>query len=354
MAPGRDNPTFIPFPPGYHGRSPIARYRGKEKMRSVADLTCALDAVNVVNIHVENPMRNVGDHWSAVGRSVPWIRDTAATVTLPEARLLAGAGYRSPLQGKLVVIGGGGLIGPGPFEEAIESVFAQRPAAVVFWGVGHNVLYGVGLDDTSGWRNRVLMDDRTPLWPEYFSAARLVGVRDWDAGMPWVPCPSCLRPEMAAYATVEPDHDVAVINHYEHPIDASAAAAAGLSVARATNNTEELAPVLATIAAAPVVVSNSYHVLYWALLLGRAAVAYAPGNTRFDHFRWPVERASGEDWTAAVLRAKPSPDALTEARDATAAFSARVLTLAKGLGLAPESYSPEHLPVAAGPARRGA
>ena len=60
------------------------------------------------------------------------------------------------------------------------------------WGIGHNVLYGVGRDPTTGWRNRLLMDGRTLLWPEYFSAARLVGVRDHGAGMPWVPCASSM------------------------------------------------------------------------------------------------------------------------------------------------------------------
>jgi hypothetical protein len=299
-----------------------------------------LDRAAIVNVCESNYMRNVGDHWSAVGRNVGWVNELGTMISLPAARSLHRAGERSPLQGKLVIVGGSGLIGPGPFEDAIQSIFPQRPAAVVFWGIGHNVLYGVGRDPTTGWRNRLLMDGRTLLWPEYFSAARLVGVRDHGAGLPWVPCASCLIPLLDGLREAEPRHEFAVVNHYEHPIDTSAALARRLKFPHITNNTEDLPHVLRTIASARVVVSNSYHALYWALLLGRAAVVFEPFNTRFDHFKWPVERATAADWLDAVERARPSPNALAEARAANHAFSAQVLGLAKGLGLVGADLDP--------------
>jgi hypothetical protein len=303
---------------------------------------------SVINVCNANRMRNVGDHWSAVGRHVNWVRQHGAMITLPEARALGDSTRRSPLQGKLVIIGGSGLVGPGPFEQAIESIFPQLPAAVVFWGIGHNVLHGVGSDSTTGWRNRLLRDGRTPLWPDYFSKAALVGVRDHGAGMPWLPCPSCLSPMMDSFAQQQPEYDVAVINHYEQPIDARTGRDRGLRMIRATNNTEDLSAVLRTIASAPVVLSNSYHVLYWSLLLGRAAVAYEPNNTRFDYFAWPIERAGPADWPDAIERARPAPGALSDARAANLAFSAEVKDLAEGLGLqvtdpaAPEPKAVNH------------
>nr|WP_296070310.1 hypothetical protein [uncultured Actinoplanes sp.] len=312
--------------------------------RALSEVIDVVADVPVVNVCASNRMRNVGDHWSAVGRHVRWVRDHGAMITLPEARALGEVGHRSPLQGKLVIVGGGGLVGPGPFESAVESIFPQLPAAVVFWGIGHNVLHGVGRDATTGWRNRLLMDGRTPLWPDYFSAARLVGVRDHAAGMPWVPCASCLSPALDGLAEQAPTHDVALINHYEQPIDWSAGRAEGLRVVRATNNTEDLMAVLRMIAAAPVVVSNSYHVLYWALLLGRGAVAYEPNNTRFDHLPWPIEVATAADWPEAVARAKPSVGALAEARAATFSYSTEVLNLAVGLGLL-DGHPDPHRPV---------
>jgi hypothetical protein len=287
----------------------------------------------VVNVCEANPMRNVGDHWAAVARHVGWVQETGTTVSLRQVAALSRRPGRSPLQGKLVIVGGGGLIGPGPFERAIELLFPQRPAAVVFWGIGHNVLYGVGRDPTTGWRNRVLRDGRTLLWPDYFSQAALVAVRDHGAGMPWAPCPSCLSPLLDDLADKQPEYDVAVVNHYEQPVDLSGARRAGLRFPHISNNTEDIAAVLQTMASARTVVSNSYHALYWALLLGRGAVAYEPSYTRFDHLPWPVERATAADWVDVAARARPSPTALAEARAATTSFSAEVLRLAEGLGL---------------------
>jgi hypothetical protein len=305
------------------------------QIRSAQELEVALDGIPVVNVCEANPMRNVGDHWSAVGRNVGWVDELGTLVSLPEALSLHRPGERSPLQGKLVIIGGSGLVGPGPFEQAVQSIFPQRPAGVVFWGIGHNVLYGVHRDPTTGWNNRVLMDGRTLLWPEYFSRARLVGVRDYGAGMPWVPCASALLPGIDTAREIVPEHDFAVVNHYEHPIDTSIATERGLHFPHITNNTEDVDAVLRTLASARVVVSNSYHVLYWSLLLGRGVVAYEPFNTRFDHFRWPIQRASATDWLDAAERAMPSPNALTEARTATYGYSAQVFGLARSLGLVP-------------------
>lgn len=300
-----------------------------------------LNRAAIVNVCEHNDVRNVGDYWSAVGRNVAWVNEMGAMISLPEASALHRSGKRSPLQGKLVIVGGSGLVGPGPFEEAIETIFPQRPMAVVFWGIGHNVLYGVDRDPTTGWRKRLLMDGKTLLWPEYFSQARLVGVRDYGVGMPWVPCASCMNPLLDVVREQEPQHEFAVINHYESPIDTSAAIERGVRFPHISNNTEDLAHVLRIIASARVVVSNSYHALYWALLLGRGAVVFEPFNTRFDHFKWPIERATATDWLDAVARARPSPDALAEARAANVAFSAEVLNLARGLGLVSDDSDPD-------------
>lgn len=302
-------------------------------VRSLQELAAAVADRPIVNVCESNPMRNVGDHWSAVGRNVGWVSEQGTLVSLPEALSLHRPDERSPLQGKLVIVGGSGLVGPGPFEQAVQSIFPQRPAAVVIWGIGHNVLYGVHRDPTSDWNNRVLRDGRTLLWPPYFSDAALVAVRDHGVGMPWTPCASSLLPGLDAAGASEPEHEFMVLNHYEHPIDTSTAVEKGLRFPHLTNNTEDVESVLRAMASARVVVSNSYHALYWALLLGRGAVAYEPFNTRFDHYRWPLERADRSNWLTAVQRAQPSPGALTEARDATYAYSAQVLALARNIGL---------------------
>jgi hypothetical protein len=302
-------------------------------MRSIPELMELLEDSPVVAVCESNTMRNVGDHWSAVGRTVQWVERFGRTISLYEAASLEDLGKYSPLQGKLVIIGGSGLVGPGKFETCVESIFNQRPASVALWGIGHNFQQGVHLDPTTGWRRRVLKDGVTRLWPEWLAKADLVGVRDWDAGLPWVPCASCMLPAFDALREREPEHEFVVLNHYERGVDTTQPLAAGFEFEHITNNTEDIVETLTRLASAKVVVSNSYHALYWALLLGRGAVAVAPNSTRFHGFRWPISYASQADWLVAVEHAQPAPEALEQAREANVEFSQRVLQSARGLGL---------------------
>ncbi|MFI2486546.1 hypothetical protein ACH47X_06520 [Promicromonospora kroppenstedtii] len=301
--------------------------------RSLLELTELLEGAPVVAVCESNDMRNVGDHWSAVGRTVQWVERLGRTISLYEAASLQDLGKHSPLQGKLVIVGGSGLVGPGRFESCVESIFRQRPAAVALWGIGHNFQQGVHLDPTTGWRRRVLKDGVTRLWPEWLAKADVVGVRDWDAGMPWVPCASCMLPAFDVLREREPEREFVVLNHYERGIDTSRPLAAGVEFEHITNNTEDIFDTLTRLASAKVVVSNSYHALYWAMLLGRGAVAVAPNSTRFHGFRWPVSYASQADWLGAVEHAQPAPEALGQAREANVEFSRRVLQIGRSLGL---------------------
>ncbi|MDR7381218.1 hypothetical protein [Promicromonospora iranensis] len=302
-------------------------------MRSVPELVELLKDAPVIAVSESNSMRNVGDHWSAVGRTVEWVERLGQTISLYEAASLEGLGKYSPLQGKLVIIGGSGLIGPGRFESSVESVFGQRPASVALWGIGHNFQQGVHLDPTTGWRRRVLKDGITRLWPEWLAKADVVGVRDWDAGMPWVPCASCMLPAFDVLREREPEHEFIVLNHYERGIDTTQPLAEGLEFEHITNNTEDIFETLTRLASAKVVVSNSYHALYWAMMLGRGAVAVEPNSTRFHGFRWPISYASQADWLMAVENAQPAPEALEQAREANVEFSQRVLQIGRNLGL---------------------
>lgn len=95
-------------------------------MRTTQELTELLRDSPVVAVCESNNMRNVGDHWSAVGRSVQWVERLGRTISLYEAASLQDLGKHSPLQGKLVIIGGSGLVGPGRFESCVESILDRK------------------------------------------------------------------------------------------------------------------------------------------------------------------------------------------------------------------------------------
>jgi hypothetical protein len=90
-----------------------------------AELAPALTEKRIVNV-CEQPSTQRRDYWSSVYRPVGWVSDHGVMISLPEARSLHRDGQRSPLEGKLVIIGGSSLIWPPDFELAVESIFDQN------------------------------------------------------------------------------------------------------------------------------------------------------------------------------------------------------------------------------------
>ena len=79
---------------------------------------------------------------------------------------------------------------------------------------------------------------------------------------------------------------------------------------------------VAHLASGRVVVTNSYHGVHWATLLGRRAVIWDPWCSKFELLRYPMPTAGAADWERAAERAPVYPDALAECRAANAAFAA--------------------------------
>ena len=81
------------------------------------------------------------------------------------------------LNNKIVIVGGGGLIGANYFTSKIEAIMNSNTKKIIFWGVGHNI-HG---------KKKIEL-------PDYLKYADLVGIRDYGLKYQWVPCPSCLHP----------------------------------------------------------------------------------------------------------------------------------------------------------------
>jgi hypothetical protein len=195
----------------------------------------------------------------------------------------------------LVVIGGGALVGPLP---GIARKF--RRARTVAWGVGFTI------------RDRL-----APHHPSVYDApARSVGLfgtRDWLGERWWVPCASCMHP--AFDNPPEPTRPVVFYGHAER------APLAGLTP-RLDNAEMDFARVIAFLASGSIVVTSSYHGMYWATLLGRQVIV-EPFGSKFYHHRYPhpLER----NWREGIDKTRCYPEALEECRRANRSFYARVM-----------------------------
>lgn len=188
----------------------------------------------------------------------------------------AGDGFPSD-----VVIGGGGMLFP-TYLPQLEALSQNTSIKRVIWGIGTN-----------------FHDQTEAVHPEWLRGFNLVGLRDTGPlyGMEFVPCPSCLHREFKIQREA-PTHEFVLYEHWQYPISITDAP-------RMTNQApaDDFWKVLDFLASGEVVISNSYHGLYWAVLLGRKALCYEPFSNRFHHVPWKMAFCDHENWAQKVKEA---------------------------------------------------
>jgi len=159
-----------------------------------------------------------------------------------------------------VVLGGGGLMAK-TFHPKLAHLAEQRPRllSLVAWGIAESEY----VDRSGG-----LVPPYPGPLPDYMSAFDLIALRDTGGNLhsrvEWAPCVSCMAPAFDKHPKVTRH---AVI--YEHksipiPID-------GLD--RVSNEGRSLESKVAFLGSAELVITNSYHGAYRAILLGRRVLA---------------------------------------------------------------------------------
>ncbi len=232
--------------------------------------------------------RNTGDMASCPAR---WF-------DFPEHRVQT---YDEPLHECDTVIYGGGTMGNWLQGRKLPNI--RRIA----WGIGSS------------------RHGETEPWPDPEGFA-LVGVREWslerEAAGVWAPCASCMSP---LFDDDYPKRDGAVLFVNASPSIKSRypVAVGGLPV---MENDRPLAEIVAFLGSAATVITNSYHGVYWATLLGRNVVCL-PYSSKFYGFRHPPVYSldGGLDWRARAVESFDHSDALAECRAATRAFYGRVM-----------------------------
>lgn len=201
-----------------------------------------------------------------------------------------------------VAILGGGQV----YAKAYEAALHHTPQA------RHRVTWGVGMQGQG---------DR--LRHEVFAGLlSLMGCR--DIGVPrtvYVPCASCMCRKLDT--PPPPRHEVVIYAHGHK--SQTLQRPAGIPVASNLGGT--LAEKLAFIASGATVVSNSFHGVYWAMLMGRRVLAL-PFSAKFHGFARMPALADPENWLADLPRARALPGYLEDCRSANRAFLDRVLNLA--------------------------
>jgi len=162
-----------------------------------------------------------------------------------------------------------------------------------------------------------------PISLRYMKARRrmdIVGSRDYgDTRYTYAPCASCMAPMFDAPPA--PEHDVVFYAH------AGKTEKMGIKIPgdmpTADNHCASLEEALRFIASGKTVVSNSYHGVYWGLLLGRRVLC-VPFSNKFGGYRLPPHYARPDTWQNEIRNAIAQPDMLGLVRGATQDFKSLV------------------------------
>lgn len=200
----------------------------------------------------------------------------------------------------VVIVGGGGLLDNSDLWNYNINRLAQKCRYCFLFAPGFNRHYG----------HRVSVMLKT-------GAFRQWAVRDYHhpAGGRYVPCASCLRPEFSmTYPVVR---KYGVVKHFQFDMSRE------FSLPQITND-RPLHELLAFIGSSEIVVSNTYHAVYWATLMKKKVILDAPFSEKFKYLKYPPVLFSG-DLEKDAAQAVVYENALTEAQELVRNFAEDIL-----------------------------
>lgn len=166
-----------------------------------------------------------------------------------------------------LIVGGGGLFNRPAFQEVISLIesLSKKGKKIVIWGAGHNV---------------ATHKQRLPSnYNISFETISLVGTRDYSMPGEYVPCVSCLHPLLdRPYAAKQ---ELGVVFHkrtmQKPEITKKLEGIPSLS------NAATIEEIIPFIGESDALITDSYHAMYWGLLLAKK-VTVIPNSSKFFDF----------------------------------------------------------------------
>lgn len=274
-------------------------------------------APRVINVF-RRDRRNAGDWWSPPCRYFPFRPLREFELMHPEL---------VPNEDGVCIVGGGGL-GNAAFRESLEALSKpDRRYALVAWGVGADTS-----TDRSGTVAQTGVADGLL---SFFDAFDVIGTRVWHSPgalgsrVHWVPCASAMHPLLDEIRSQPPVERLGVYEHLRVPMAPprfpflQRKKGDRYPVSRgfptASNRGWRIEEKLRFLARFEFIVTNSYHGVYWATLLGRRVVCHPFKNGLYSFRHLPSYL--GDDGIASAMEsARTYPHALEECREANLAF----------------------------------
>lgn len=224
-----------------------------------------------------------------------------------------------------IVVFGGGVLGQPGFRPYVQKLARpDRLYKLIAWGVGADtvterstrMVEGRGMENLTDF-----LQDFDEIGTRIYSDSDYGG----DKRFRWVPCASCMSPLFSKYRSQAPTESIGIYEHLRVPVTPHLQIGSRFKARYFgpypvnSNRGSNLAEKLEFISWFETIVTNSYHGVYWATLLGRkvVCVAFKNGLFSFKHLPSYLGENGLED---AMERAKVYPAALEECRKANIEF----------------------------------
>lgn len=240
---------------------------------------------------------NAGDYWARPSHYFP----------IKEDKILDIEKLKPFQTEQTIIIGGGGLLGRPKWTEVIEEI--SKNNKVILWGAGHNMYTNKRISYT------VCSPVKSEL-PSFMNNFTKIGLRDYNMGYNWVPCPSCMHTAFNKAMKVKKTKDTIGIRHKKLKMRTDLFKI--ISHVQEPNDLEEF---LCNIAQYENVVTNTYHGAYWAILLG-CKVILQPWSSKFNDlgFNYGTIKNNVSNYREILDTIKPNNNALDIAKDANKKF----------------------------------
>jgi len=209
-----------------------------------------------------------------------------------------------------VIFSGSDIYHPSTAADVFDKLIFKTGGRVISWGCGYNLQEGNDnlLDISLNKRGFALFTTRDYNFMSEFGKPER-----------YLPCPSCMQPGLKIKSEIV--REILVIEHKWFPIH-------DFPQYEKVNNSIQALQLLSLIASSRVVITNSYHMLYWATLMGKKVILTGKYASKFDFFKYTPVIYSG-DLQSDIERAVNYPHALNECRQLNIEFANEVISLIK-------------------------
>lgn len=262
---------------------------------------------SIVNIHRLDE-NNVGDFYCGPHHYFEKINSTLDIFDYKTLDIPSKENFINTVCNNSLIIGGGGLLNRSSFEKQMKlfETLGQKGKKTVLWGVGHNEKN----KSTYGKVTNYNIDT---------SRFGLVGVRDYNMKELWVPCVSCMHPILDTKSSVE--NEVGLIFHRRSMSNSKIQNQ--LKDFPSISNSSSLEAIIDFISKTDTIVTDSYHAMYWGILMEKKVVAI-PISSKFYNFKYNPIFSSFQNFEKDIKKAERYTGVLEECRQINSDFSEKV------------------------------